>query len=310
MIRGIVLPNGIERVPETETDSFGRFVIEPLERGYSITIGNALRRVLLSSIGGYTFTKVKIAGVDSQFSPVNFVKENALDIILNLRNVVFAADVPDIESEIVSIDVKGGVVTAKDIECGNLSVVNKDSYIATAEDSVKLKISGVVEYGVGYKKADLNIANKEPGWIPMDSNFSPVRNVIFHSGKSMIKGFLDYERLEIEITTNGAVTPSDALNGALSIIKQHIDIILGEQVSEERDSLKVENDMVLKREIDELGLSVRAANCLRNAGIVTIGALVERSDSDLLAKKNFGKKSLNEIKDSLAKFDLSLRNEE
>ncbi len=310
MIKGIVLPNGMERVPETETDSFGRFVIEPLERGYSITIGNALRRVLLSSIGGYAFTKVKIAGVDSQFSPVNFVKENALDIILNLRNVVFTADVPDIESEIVSIDVKGGVVTAKNIECGNISVINKDSYIATAEDSVKLKISGVVEYGVGYKKADLNIANKEPGWIPMDSNFSPVRNVIFRSGKSMIKGFLDYERLEIEITTNGAVAPSDALNNALSIIKQHVDIILGEQVSEERDSLKAENDMVLKREIDELGLSVRAANCLRNAGIVTIGALVERSDSDLLAKKNFGKKSLNEIKDSLAKFDLSLRNEE
>ncbi len=310
MIRGIVLPNGMERVPETETDSFGRFIIEPLERGYSITVGNALRRVLLSSIGGYTFTKVRIAGVDSQFSPVNFVKENALDIILNLRNVVFTANVPDIESEIVSIDVKGGVVTAKDIECGNLSVINKDSYIATAEDSVKLKISGVVEYGVGYKKADLNIANKEPGWIPMDSNFSPVRNVIFRSGKSMIKGFLDYERLEIEIATNEAVTPSDALNSALSIIKQHIDIILGEQVSEERDNLKAENDMVLKREIDELELSVRAANCLRNAGIVTIGALVERSDSDLLAKKNFGKKSLNEIKDSLAKFDLSLRNEE
>lgn len=309
MIKGIVLPNGVEKV-QAEADDFGRFAIEPLERGYSVTIGNALRRVLLSSIGGYAFRKVKISGVDSQFSPVDNVRENALDIILNLRKIVFRTELTDLESETVSIDAKEGIVTAADIECGNLTVVNPDCYIATVEEGGRLKISGSVEYGVGYEKADLDIANKEPGWIPVDSNFSPVRNVTFRSGKSMIKGFLDYERLEVDITTNGAITPFDALQGALNILKQHIDIMLGEQASEDDRNQKAENEIILKKEIDELGLSVRAANCLRNAGITTIGALIERSDSDLLAKKNFGKKSLSEIKDSLAKFGLSLRSEE
>ncbi len=304
MIRNMVFPEEIKKV--SEIGNLEQFVIEPLERGYATTLGNAFRRVLLSSVGGFAFTKVKISGVDSEFSPISSVKEDALNLILNLRNVIFRTDMTDMKSETVNIDHKAGMIYAGDLICESLVVVNRDSYIATIEDGGRLKLSGIVEYGSGFRKADLAIANKEPGWIPIDSDFSSVENVAFRIEHSDTKGFLGYEKLIIDITTNGTVTPYDSLKEAITIIGDHLNKIQGSDVSS-KSSESEEDKSILDKNIDELALSVRASNCLKDDKIETIGDLIERSESDLLGRKNFGNKSLVEIKKSLTKYNLSLK---
>lgn len=307
MIKNMVFPNEIKKVLEAE--NYGQFIVEPLERGYGTTLGNTFRRVLLSSVGGFAFTKVKIFGVDSEFSPISSVREDALNLILNLRNVIFRTDMADIEAETVSIDHKEGTVYARDFSCENLVVVNSDSYVATVEEGGRLKLSGVVEYGSGFRKADLVIANREPGWIPVDSDFSSVENVAFHIEHSEIKGFLGYEKLLIDVTTNGTVTPYDSLKDAIAIIGEHLDRIQGGNVSPATAEAQ-EDDSILEKSIDELVLSVRASNCLKDNKIEIIGDLIKKSESDLLERKNFGSKSLEEIKKSLGKYNLFLKSNE
>ena len=307
MIRDMVFPNEIKRV--SESGSYGRFIIEPLERGYATTLGNAFRRVLLSSVGGFAFTKVKISGVDSEFSPISSVKEDALNLILNLRCVIFRTDMADVKMETVNIDHKAGTIYAGDFSCENLVVVNNDSYIATVEEGGRLKLSGVVEYGTGFRRADLAIANKEPGWIPVDSDFSSVENVAFHTEHSDAKWFLGYEKLVIDVTTNGTITPYDSLKDAITIIGDHLNRIQGGVVSPMAAETQ-EDESMLEKNIDELVLSVRASNCLKDGKIETIGDLIKKSESDLLGRKNFGNKSLEEIKKSLGKYNLSLKTNE
>jgi len=296
---------------ETLTDKYGRFYAQPFERGFGTTIGNALRRVLLSSIEGAAVTAVKIEGVLHEFQSIPGVVEDATDIILNLKQIPFKLNGEGPKAIYLKAD-QPGVVTSGMIEAdGDVEVLDKDVYIATVSEGGKLDMEMRLKRGRGYVSADKNFdEDLGLGFIPIDSVHSPVRKVNYTVEAARLGQITDYDKLDIEIWTNGSIAPADALGLAAKLLKDHMTIFINfeeeletESSREEKPQIKNEN---LNRSVEELELSVRSYNCLKNANIQTIGELVQKTEAEMLKTKNFGRKSLNEIKEILASMGLSL----
>ena len=311
--RDLIKPKKLQFETESLTKYYGKFYAEPFERGFGTTLGNSLRRVLLSSLQGAAITSVKIKAVLHEFSAVPGVTEDVTDIILNLKGVKLK--VHGNESRIVRIMHKGeGVVTAGSILAdANVEILNPDHHIATCSKDANLEIEMSVKVGRGYVPADRNRDEKAPvGTIPIDAIFSPIQKVNFTVTYARVGQITDYDKLTLEIWSDGSVKPDDALAYSAKILKEQLSIFINfdevtESVAEteaEEESEKVNEN--LYRTVDELELSVRSANCLKNAGIKLIGELVSRSESEMLKTQNFGRKSLNEIKDILGEMGLTL----
>lgn len=297
----------------TKTDKFGEFVAYPFERGFATTAGHALRRVLLSSIRGAAVTNVRIKGVQHEFTTLPGVWEDITHILLNLKEVPF--NIHNVESAVIVLRHKGeGVVTSGMIQTNqNVEVLDPNVHIATLGEDGELEIEIQVRNGRGFITADRNIDEKLGlGWIPLDSNHSPVSRVNYLVEPARVGHSTDYEKLTLQVWTNATVDPKDAVSDAALILREHFMIFAREDeevVDEEpgQTILSTENvNNMLGKSVEELELSVRANNCLRNANIATIGELVQKTEAELMKTKNFGKKSLQEIKDELARIGLSL----
>ncbi|HYL93993.1 MAG TPA: DNA-directed RNA polymerase subunit alpha [Alphaproteobacteria bacterium] len=309
--RGFQKPKRLATDTETLTDKYGRFYAQPFERGFGTTIGNALRRVLLSSIEGAAVTAVKIEGVLHEFQSIPGVVEDATDIILNLKQVPFKLNGDGPKAIYLKAD-QPGVITSGMIEAdGDVEVLDKTVYIATVSEGGKLEMEMRLKRGRGYVSADKNFdEDLGLGFIPIDSVHSPVRKCNYTVEAARLGQITDYDKLDIEIWTNGSIAPADALGLAAKLLKDHMTIFINfeeemetEARGEEKPQIKNEN---LNRSVEELELSVRSYNCLKNANIQTIGELVQKTEAEMLKTKNFGRKSLNEIKEILASMGLSL----
>jgi DNA-directed RNA polymerase subunit alpha len=310
--RDLIKPKRLQIESDTLTDTYGKFYAEPFERGFGTTLGNSLRRVLLSSLQGGAITSVRIKGVLHEFSTIPGVTEDVTDVILNLKGVLIKLHGQ--ESRNVRIVKKGaGVVTAGDIITdSHVEILNPDHHIATCSKEADLEMDMVVAMGKGYVPAERNRDEKAPvGTIPIDAIFSPIKKVNFNVTNARVGQITDYDKLNLEVTTDGSVRPDDAVAYAAKILKEQLQIFINfdENIepSEEaagEDTRKINEN--LYRSVDELELSVRSANCLKNANIRLIGDLVQRSEAEMLKTQNFGRKSLNEIKDILAEMGLTL----
>jgi DNA-directed RNA polymerase subunit alpha len=311
--RDLIRPKKLQVETESLTNTYGKFVAEPFERGFGTTLGNSLRRVLLSSLQGAAITSVKAKGILHEFSAIPGVTEDATDIILNLKGIRFKMH--GNESRVVRIVQKGeGIVKAGDIITDhNIEVLNPHHHIATCSKDANLEMELVVKLGKGYVPADRNRDEKASvGTIPIDSIFSPVTKVNFTVSNARIGQITDYDKLIIELWTDGSVKPHDAVAYASKILKDQLSIFINfdeeteplEEAEPEEEREKFNEN--LYRSVDELELSVRSANCLKNAGIKLIGELVSRSEAEMLKTQNFGRKSLNEIKDILVDMGLTL----
>ncbi|MCX6875161.1 MAG: DNA-directed RNA polymerase subunit alpha [Verrucomicrobia bacterium] len=309
------LPSRLARNEETATDTYSQFVAEPFERGYGHTIGNSLRRVLLSSLEGAAITSVRIAGVQHEFSSLSGVVEDVTDIVLNLKKVKFHHN--DKEPRILSIKVeKDGVVTAGDIQDDNIyAVVNKDQVICVLDKKVKFDCEFEVRVGRGFATGDENKRKDQPiGVIAIDSIYSPVTRVKFAVDTTRVGQMTDYDKLTLDIWTDGRTSPQDALLQASAILRHHLDVFVNYDENavgfEAAPAASSEENLALKKlltmSVNEIELSVRAANCLNNANITTVGHLAMKSEAEMLKYRNFGKKSLNEIKDKLVELGLGL----
>ena len=311
--KGFQKPKRLASELETLTDRYGKFNAQPFERGFGTTIGNALRRVLLSSIEGAAITAVKIEGVLHEFQSIPGVVEDATDIILNLKHVPLRLHNPDALKTLTLFADKPGEVTSAMIEPdADVEVLDKSVYLATVGEGGKLSIEMRVKNGRGYVGADRNFDEDLPiGYIPIDSVHSPVRKVNYTVEAARLGQMTDYEKLAVEVWTNGAVKPGDAIGLAAKLLKDHMSIFIAfeEEIPAEAAPTERAYDPrqeYLGRSVDELELSVRAYNCLKNANIHTIGELVQRTEQDMLRTKNFGRKSLAEIKAILAGMNLQL----
>ena len=304
-----------KKVEVDSTPSYGKFVCEPLERGFGITIGNSLRRIILSSLHGAAIVSVKFESVMHEFTTIPGVLEDISEIILNLKEVRLKMD--GTKPRTVSIDFKGkGTVTAGDItsEDGKVEVLNLDHHIATLSEKSELKMTMTVNIGKGYSLAESNKEEESPvGTIPIDAVFSPVRRVNYVVGNARVGQRTDYDKLTLEVWTDGSVIPEDAVAYAAKIFKEQMTIFINfdedlepdpDEASEEQQKPKFNEN--LYRSVEELELSVRSANCLKNAEILKIYQLVQKSEAEMLKTKNFGRKSLNEIKEVLTEMGLSL----
>ena len=313
MWRGFQKPKRLACEIETLTDRYGKFYAQPFERGFGTTIGNALRRVLLSSIEGAAITAVKIEGVLHEFQSIPGVVEDATDIILNLKQIPLRLHNPEAVKTITLFADKPGEVTSAMIETdADIEILAKDLTIATVGEGGKLVIEMRVKNGRGYVSADRNFDEDLPiGYIPIDSVHSPVRKVNYTVEAARLGQMTDYDKLNLEVWTNGAIKPADAIGLAAKLLKDHMSIFITfeEELPREESAAERAYDPrqeYLGRSVDELELSVRAYNCLKNANIRTIGELVQRSEQDMLRTKNFGRKSLNEIKELLQRMNLQL----
>src|SRR5579872_124723 len=310
--KGFQKPKRLAVDTQTLTDKYGIFWAQPFERGFGTTIGNALRRVLLSSIEGAAVTAVKIEGVLHEFQSIPGVVEDATDIILNLKQIPFRLNGDAPKAIYLRAD-QPGVVTSGMIEAdADVEVLDKDVYIATISEGGKLDMEMRLKKGRGYVSADKNFdEDLGLGFIPIDSVHSPVRKVNYTVEAARLGQITDYDKLTLEAWTNGSVSPADAVGLAAKLLKDHMNIFINfeEEIeasaaSEERKpEIRNEN---LNRSVEELELSVRSYNCLKNANIQTIGELVQKTEAEMLKTKNFGRKSLNEIKEILANMGLSL----
>lgn len=309
------IPNRLVRNEDTATDVYAQFTAEPFERGYGHTLGNSLRRVLLGSLEGASITSVRIAGVQHEFSSLPGVVEDVTDIILNLKKVKFKHH--DKESRILTIKLeRDGVVTAGDIQEDNIyEVVNKDQVICHLDKKVKFDCEFEIRVGRGFSTGDENKRKDQPiGVIAIDSIFSPVTRVKYAVDTTRVGQMTDYDKLVLDVWTDGRVTPQDALLQASAILRHHLDVFVNydenavdfeeapAETSEENAALK----KLLNMSVNEIELSVRAANCLNNANITSVGQLAMKSEAEMLKYRNFGKKSLNEIKDKLSELGLGL----
>jgi DNA-directed RNA polymerase subunit alpha len=306
-----------EKVLVTSTPSYGKFVCEPLERGFGITIGNALRRIILSSLHGAAIVSVKFDTVMHEFSVIPGVLEDVSEIILNLKEVRLKVTDSEPEYKTIRIDAKGEtIVTAGDIisDDGRVEILNPESRIATITSDVPLKMTMAVKVGKGYSLSEANKDENAPvGTLPIDAVFSPIKRVNSVVGNARVGQKTDYDKLTLEVWTDGSISPEDAVAYAAKILKEQMTIFINfdeglepeavEKPEEEEVSPFNEN---LYRNVEELELSVRSANCLKNANIHKIYQLVQRSESEMLKTKNFGRKSLNEIKEVLSEMGLSL----
>ncbi len=299
---------------EEQSETYGRFSLEPLNEGYAVTVGNALRRVLLSSIPGIAIVGVEIEGVDNEFSSIDGVKEDVMNIVLNLKQIRFRALNESFESAVAYINAsKPGKLYASDIEVpGNVEVINKDVYIAELMEGASIKATLYLQKGIGYKQADVENINREIGYIPLDALFSPIRRVAYKSEKSTLKDYYDFERLVLEIETDGSITPIKALHTASYILSSYAGLFLkdfkeaGEEAAEAAEDKEEQLNENLLKTVDELELNVRASNCLAAHKVKYIWELVQKTEAELLSTKNFGKQSLKEIKESLKQLGLSL----
>ncbi len=308
--RDLIKPTRLEATELTEI--YGKFVAEPFERGFGTTLGNSLRRILLSSLQGAAITSVRIKNVQHEFSSVVGVTEDVTDIILNLKGVKVKLHGHDDRN--VRIVQKGaGVIKAGDIITdSNVEILNPDLHIATCGDETDLEIDMVVMMGKGYVFAEKNRDDNAPvGTIPIDAIFSPITKVNYIVSNARVGQITDYDKLTLEVSTDGSVRPEDAIAYAAKIYKEQLQIFINfdeadEPVVEEENNEKQKINENLYRSVEELELSVRSANCLKNAQINLIGELVQKSEAEMLKTQNFGRKSLNEIKDILAEMGLGL----
>lgn len=304
-----------KKVEVDSTPSYGKFVCEPLERGFGITIGNSLRRIILSSLHGAAVVTVKFESVMHEFTTIPGVLEDITEIILNLKEVRLR--MAGTKPRTISIDVKGkGTVTAGDIvsDDGKVEVLNGDHHIATLSEKSELKMTMTVNIGKGYSLAESNKDEDAPvGTIPIDAVFSPVKRVNYVVGNARVGQRTDYDKLTLEVWTDGSVIPEDAVAYAAKIFKEQMAIFINfdedlepdlDEASEEQQKPKFNEN--LYRSVEELELSVRSANCLKNAEILKLYQLVQKSEAEMLKTKNFGRKSLNEIKEVLTDMGLSL----
>ena len=309
--KGFQKPKRLAADTDTLTDKYGKFYAQPFERGFGTTIGNALRRVLLSSIEGAAITAVRIEGVLHEFQSIPGVVEDATDIILNLKQIPFKLNSDNPKAIYLKTD-QPGVITSGMIEAdGDVEILDKDIYIATVSEGGKLDMEMRLKRGRGYVSADKNFdEDLGLGFIPIDSVHSPVRKCNYTVEAARLGQITDYDKLTLEVWTNGAVVPADAIGLAAKLVKDHMSIFINfeeEHETEGTDDRKPEiRNENLNRSVEELELSVRSYNCLKNANIQTIGELVQKSEAEMLKTKNFGRKSLNEIKEILAQMGLSL----
>lgn len=309
------LPKRLVKVENTATDTYSMYIAEPFETGYGHTIGNSFRRVLLSSIEGAAISSVQITGVDHEFQSIDGVVEDVTDLVLNLKKVLLKANTTDPFRLVINVN-REGDVTAGDIQADpNVEILNPEHVICTLNKKQEFHAELEIKVGRGYYPAEDNKKeNQEIGIIPIDSLFSPVRLVKFAVENTRVGKMTDYDKLILEIWTDGRITPDDALKDATAILKRHLDVfdqvsseerefeIEGKEVSEEQNRLR----KLLNMSVNEIELSVRAANCLNNANITTVGELCMKSEQEMLKYRNFGKKSLNEIKAKLEQLGLSL----
>src|SRR5438552_12925838 len=312
MFKGFQKPKRLVANTETLTERFGQFTAQPFQRGFGTTIGNSLRRVLLSSIEGAAITAVRIEGVEHEFSPIPGVVEDATDIILNLKQIPFKIMGEGIKTVRLTVDQHGDVRSGQIETDADVEVLDRDVHVATVSDGGKLSIEMRLKSGRGYVSADKNFdEDLALGYIPIDSVHSPVRKVNFAVEAARLGQMTDYDKLTLEVWTNGAVSPQDSIGYAAKLLKDHMAIFINFEELPESTEEPAERSMdrisdQLNRSVEELELSVRSYNCLKNAGIQSIGELVQKSESEMLRTKNFGRKSLNEIKEILQTMGLAL----
>ena len=298
----LVKPDQILRDEDTASSTHGKFVCEPLERGYGTTIGNAMRRVLLASLQGAAFVSVKITGVQHEFTTIHGVLEDVTDVVLNIKQVRLRMDTDEPQRLTLRVDSKGPVTAAQIQANQHVTVLNPEQHIATLTEDVVLEMEFEVRMGKGYVPADMHEGLPDTiGLIKLDASFSPVRKVAYTVEQARVGQMTNYDKLILEVWTDGSVLPEDAIAYSAKIIKDQISVFIsfderisGESGGEGGGSADI-NDNLFKG-IDELELSVRATNCLRSANIATVGELVQRPEAEMLKTKNFGKKSLDEIK--------------
>ncbi len=301
--KGFQRPNRLE--VEEEKAQYGRFTAQPLERGWGTTIGNALRRVLLSSIEGASITAVKIESVEHEFTTIPGVVEDVTDIILNLKTLAIRLHDDGPRTLTLDARTKGLVVADAFEDDAQIEILNPQAPIATLAEGGRLRLEATVSKGRGYVPADRNFDPEAPiGTIPLDSAHSPVRRVNYHVEAARVGQATDYDKLVIEVWTNGTITPRDAVGVAAVLLRDHLAIFVNVEADEAglggaSDLPQSELDALLTTSVEELELSVRSANCLKNAGIRTLRELVQRTEKEMLETKNFGRKSLNEIKEIL-----------
>lgn len=310
--KSVIMPSRIEVEEETHTDRYGKFVVEPLERGYGITLGNSLRRVLLSSIRGTALRHVKIAGVLQEVSYLPGVVEDVTDIVLNLSNIVFKLHRS--EPVTLSLSISGpGEVTAADIRPNpDVEILNPEEHIATLEEDGVLEMEMLVDVGIGYLPSERNkIEDGDIYTIPLDSVFSPVKRVKYKVENTRVGDITDYDRLNLEIWTNGTIRPEEALSYAGRLLKDYMSLFIHFEegpvpiyATEKEDRQEI--NPALFKAVDELELSVRSYNCLKAANIRTVAELVQKTENEILKYRNFGRKSLTEIKELLERMGLSL----
>ncbi|MCL4851977.1 MAG: DNA-directed RNA polymerase subunit alpha [Bryobacteraceae bacterium] len=311
MFKGFQKPKRLVANTETLTERYGMFWAQPFERGFGTTIGTGLRRVLLSSIEGAAITAVRIDGVAHEFSPIPGVVEDATDIILNLKQVPFKMMTDVVKTVRLRIDQPGEVMSGQIETDADVEVLDRNMHIATIGEGGRLNIEMRLKIGRGYVSADRNFDEDLPlGYIPIDSVHSPVRKVNFSVEAARLGQMTDYDKLTLEVWTNGAISPQDSIGQAAKLLKDHMAIFINfEELPEvaEEPAERAMNQMneILNRSVEELELSVRSYNCLKNANIQSIGDLVQKSEAEMLRTKNFGRKSLNEIKEILGGLGLS-----
>jgi DNA-directed RNA polymerase subunit alpha len=309
--RSLIRPKILEIEKDSKTQNYGKFVAKPLERGFGITLGNALRRILLSSIQGAAVTNIKTEGVLHEFSTIPGVTEDVTDIILNLKQL--RLKLSGVEKDVIRIDASGEKeLTAADITTSsNVEILNPDLHIATLGSDAKLKMEMHVRIGKGYAPAERNKSENDPiGLIPIDAVFTPITKVNYTVTNARVGQATDYDRLTLEVWTDGSVLPEDAVAYAAKILRDQLSLFINFEEEaeplEEEISHEPRSNEHLNKRVDELELSVRSANCLQNANIKYIGELVQKSEGEMLKTKNFGRKSLNEIKEILTEMGLSL----
>lgn len=302
-LAGLQMPERVELDESNYSENFGRFIVQPLERGFGTTIGNAFRRILLSSLQGAAITAIRIDGVHHEFSTVKGMLEDVSEMILNLKQVRFKVHSKKVDR--VAIKLKGAKkFTAADLQMndGEYEILNPDHYIATLDKSANFELEFRIGRGRGYVPAEENKVPDQPiGVIPIDSIFTPIKNVKYHVEHTRVGQKTDYDKLILEILTDGSITPEEALTLSGKILKDHVQLFINfdvepeEEASEEIDEEAIRIRKLLRMNVDELELSVRSSNCLKAANIRTIGDLVRREEQDMLKFRNFGRKSLTEL---------------
>jgi DNA-directed RNA polymerase subunit alpha len=312
MFKGFQKPKRLVANTETLTERYGMFTAQPFQRGFGTTIGNSLRRILLSSIEGAAITAVRIEGVEHEFSPIPGVVEDATDIILNLKQIPFKIMGEGLKTVTLNVDQSGEVMSGQIQTDQDVEVLDRNLHMATVSEGGKLHVEMRLKSGRGYVSADKNFdEDLALGYIPIDSVHSPVRKVNFAVEAARLGQMTDYDKLTLEVWTNGAVSPQDAIGYAAKLLKDHMSIFINFEELPDAAEDVTEHGLdkmgeILNRSVEELELSVRSYNCLKNANIQTIGELVQKTEAEMLRTKNFGRKSLNEIKEILANMGLSL----